>query len=97
MPSVPNWINESHLNLMPEEYQMMASEIGFENMLKVVQMYQGMAQYFPALKTATAEIRKQSIIKEFNGHNQKELARKYDLTERWIYKIIADSKKGEAT
>lgn len=53
----------------------MAGEIGFDNMIKVVQLYQGIARYLPELKIATSEIRKQFIQKEFNDHNQKALAR----------------------
>ena len=44
--------------------------------------------YFPKLDSALAEIRNQRIRAEFDGYNQKTLAIKYGITERWVYEIV---------
>lgn len=76
---------------LPEPYKEMAKNIGIENTLKLVDLYQGAAIYFPKIEKVLIKIRDKNIRKEFNGGNYKELAIKYGLTERWIREIVSSN------
>ena len=90
-----NWVDElKPEELKPEElpepYNALAVEIGIENVYKIAKMYGGGYTYFPKLDTLMIPKRNSSIRKEFNGYNAKELARKYNLSVRWVEKICED-------
>lgn len=82
------WMMELPLERFPEPYQTMAREIGIKNTLKLAQHFAGTGMYFPKLDETLTAFRNEKIKAEFNGANHKELARKYDLTERWVYEIL---------
>lgn len=82
------WMNELPVEQFPEPYQTMAREIGVRNTIKLARHFAGMGMYFPKLDDALAVVRNKRIKEEFNGSNYKDLARKYNLTERWIYEIL---------
>jgi Mor family transcriptional regulator len=73
---------------LPEPYNYMVTLIGIENTLKIANMYQGTGLYLPKLDSVLTKIRDRNIRKEFNGYNYRELAHKYNLTERWIRELI---------
>ena len=82
------WIRELKLEQLPSPYPGIAEAIGLENTLKLAILVQGTGVYFPKLDSALAEIRNQRIRAEFDGYNQKTLAIKYGITERWVYEIV---------
>lgn len=94
---IPDWLNESYLPQFPEELQAVAQKIGFNNLLKLMDDYRSTDIYFPRLDFLTNKVRNNSICKEFNGSNQKELARKYNLSPRYIYDIIAKAREKSDT
>lgn len=65
-----------------------ASQISNELMYQVSQHWGGQSIYIIKDDTFQAEERDIQIYKEFNGHNHSELAKKYDLTEIYIYRIV---------
>lgn len=65
-----------------------ASQISNELMYQVSQHWGGQSIYIIKDDTFQAEERDMEIYKEFNGYNHTELARKYDLTEIYIYRIL---------
>ncbi len=83
-----DWIKEITIDQLPEPYKSIALELGMEDTIKLANLYQGTGFYLPKLDGVLSEIRNKKIREEFNGSNYKVLARKYDLTERWIYEII---------
>lgn len=82
------WMQDCPVERFPEPYQTMAREVGIRNMLKLARFFAGTGMYFPKLDDTLMALRNERIRAEFNGFNHKELARKYDLTERWIYEIL---------
>lgn len=86
-----NWITELDIKELPEPYATIAQKIGIENAFKLAQMYQGMALYLPKLDDTMARIRDKKIKAQFNGYNYKQLAIKYNLTERWIREIVKEA------
>lgn len=88
-------MNESEIRNLPEIYQTLIELIGEENMLTLAKNFDGEAIYFPKYEAIYRGIRDREIVEAFNGGNYKELARKYDLSENHIRKIIADSGQKE--
>lgn len=85
------WMDELPLEKFPEPYQTIAREIGIPGAVKLAKRFAGTGMYFPKLDDALIELRNRKIKVEFTGANHKALARKYDLTERWIYEILKET------
>lgn len=83
------WMDEIKPEDLPFCYREMVEIIGFEATIKLADKYQGSPFYFHKLDSAVQEVRNKRIKAEFKGHNHKELARKYGLSEVWIRKILA--------
>lgn len=86
---IQSWIDEININQLPQPYQSLASQIGLEYAMIIAEEFGGTHVYFPKLDTVIRDARDTKIKKEFNGRNYKELARKYNLTEIWVRKIVA--------
>lgn len=48
-------------------------------------------EYLYINKRVVSNSRDKDIRAEYNGHNAGKLARRYGLSERWIYKIVSES------
>ncbi len=77
-------------------YRKMAAVIGIENTLALGREFGGMSIYFPKVRAAILlKSRHQTIIREFNGRNYAELARKHHLTEAWVREIVKRERKAK--
>lgn len=85
---IADWMKSLEPEQLMEPYRKIAASIGVENTIRLASMFQGTPLYFPKFETSIFELRNKRIREEFNGNNHKELALKYDLTERWIYEIV---------
>ncbi len=86
-----SWIDkEVEPEDLSEPYRTIAKEIGFEGAKKLARLFAGDHVYFPTLEKACDPKRKELIRKEFDGFNFKELAKKYDYTDRHIRNIVDD-------
>ncbi len=79
-------LEEVTINDLPEDWQFLAELCGLENVIKIITNFRGDNLYIP-VKTLTINIRNKYIAKHFNGENAKELATKFGITIRAIYKI----------
>lgn len=82
-----SWMNEITLDMIPGVYQTIANEIGIENFFKLVNLIGGDTLYLPKEETFLKPIRNMKIKNEYNGYNAGFLARKYNMTTRWVQKI----------
>ena len=76
------------LESFPEDIQMIAEIFGIDIALKLSENFGGMRLYIPKHETLLRSIRNQQIKNEFNGRNQRPLARKYNLTETQVRSIL---------
>ncbi len=74
---------------LPEPYRGMVDMIGLENTLILAKELGGTQLYFPSLYRET---RNHQIIKEFNGYNINDLAKKYHITVKRVQQIIKEAK-----
>ena len=70
-------------------YRDLAEILGVEAAIKIHVSCRGTQMFFPMELFSRAFIADR-IVKEYNGHNTKELARKYNFTEKWVRKILKD-------
>ena len=68
-------------------YAELAEIIGVETVEQIYSQYKGQQITFPMRLYSKAYTEKQ-ICAEFDGKNYRELAQKYEYSERWIREII---------
>ncbi len=69
-----------------------AEIVGLEAYRKLVANYGGMCVYIYKPETILRELRNAEICNEFNGCNYRELAKKYDLSEKTVREIVSGKK-----
>ena len=74
-----------YLKQRHEEY---VNLIGMENFILLCRAFGGTSIYIPKEEELLRKEKYCQIEKEFNGKNIKELARKYGISERTVYKVI---------
>ena len=72
----------------------LAEIVGLETYRKLVANYGGMHVYICKSETILRELRNAEICEKFNGFNYRELAKKYNLSEKTVREIVS-SKKDE--
>ena len=77
---------------MPEPYQAIARELGVESAVRLGLMFQGSSVYFPLLDGLTRTHRDQRMRDEAaQGASPRELARRWQLSERHVRCIIRNA------
>ena len=85
------YILKKELSGLNDVYRDIADKIGIENALEIYRMFHGNQISFPS-KLFSKEYIHQAIINEYNGKNAKELAQKYNYSERSIWRILKPNK-----
>lgn len=75
------------------EQREIAETIGIEAYKKLVERFGGCHIYICKIDTIQREIRNKEIQNNFNGFNYRELARKYNLSEKAVREIISRNDK----
>ena len=70
-------------------YNELANLLGIDVVLKIHASYRGQQVTFP-VELFSKEFIAMQIVREYNGHNVKQLATKYEYTERTIRKILKE-------
>ena len=65
-----------------------AEEIGTDNLLKLSLLIGGTTFYMPRKEKILRPLRDLKIREEYNGYNTADLARKYDVSQRWVQQIV---------
>jgi Mor family transcriptional regulator len=82
------WTRELTPSMLPEGmYRKIAEEIGADNLLKLAALIGGSTFYFQKQKQILRPLRDKKIREEYNGYNYAELAKKYDVSERWAQQV----------
>lgn len=91
MDVIDGFINELTPEMIPEGiYRDIAEEIGVVNFIKLAELVGGSTFYIPKSESFFRPVRDLRIKQEFNGYNHSELAKKYNLSERWIREICGE-------
>ena len=73
---------------IPEDLYWLYELVGLERFLKIIDTAGGEFLYFPKRATLERDLRRQAILREFDGTNLRQLARKYGLSERHVRSIL---------
>ncbi|MDR4518934.1 MAG: hypothetical protein MRK00_16310 [Nitrosomonas sp.] len=65
-----------------------AGHIGHEVAISFAKVYAKQVVYVPSAENFLKHSRDEEIWSEFNGSNHNDLARKYNISAQWVYKII---------
>jgi len=83
-----DFARELTLDMIPEGlYLKIANAIGVDSFYKLTEAIGGSTVYIPKPDALLRPVRDAHIKAEFNGWNHIELARKYDVTERWVRRL----------
>lgn len=82
------WVNEISMDEVPDGLREVATVVGVKAAIDLAKHFGGQRCYFPKIDKALSMQRDKKIKKEFNGSNHRELARKYNLSEIWIRRIV---------
>jgi Mor family transcriptional regulator len=63
--------------------------IGPDAMVKLATSWSGVSIYFP--RDVLIGWKRRHIVKEFTGANSRELARRYNVSVRWVYTVIGEN------
>lgn len=84
-------VDELTPEMIPEGiYRDIVKEIGVTNFIKLAELVGGATIYIPKAESFLRPVRDLRIKQEFNGYNHAELARRYNLSERWIRAICGE-------
>lgn len=86
-----NLLQELRLEDLTTEQRQIAEEIGIQAYIKLSLLCGGTRPYIAKATELTRNPRNRRIKEEFTGYNIKQLARKYDLTEDWVRKIVFEN------
>ena len=67
----------------------LAETIGIESYKRLVEYFGGCQLYIPKWETIVKEVRNKEIKENFNGFNYRELAKKYNVSEMTIRRIVS--------
>jgi Mor family transcriptional regulator len=83
-------MEENESELFNEVYKEICEAIGLDGAIAVYQLYKGQQITFP-IHLFNARRIQHSIIKEYDGSNIRELAKKYGYSEKTVRRMIKDS------
>ena len=81
---------DKETDLFNDIYKEIGNALGLDAALTIYQMYKGQQITFP-VHLFNAKRIQTSIIKEFDGTNVRELAKRYGYSEKTVRRMIKDS------
>ncbi len=81
---------ENEADLFNDAYKEIANILGLDAAIRIYQMYKGQQITFP-IHLFNAKRIQRSVIKEFDGTNIRDLAKKYGYSEKTVRRMIKDS------
>lgn len=83
-------MDDNETELFNDVYKEIGNALGLDAAIAIYQMYKGQQITFPIHLFNVKRIQK-SIIKEYDGSNIRELAKKYGYSEKTVRRMIKDS------
>ena len=83
-------IKETTVEDIAETYRPIVDIVGIDKFVELAAYANGDELYFPKYESVLAPARNRRIKGEWNGYNDKDLAKKYGLTSMQIKRILKD-------
>jgi Mor family transcriptional regulator len=79
-----------------DDVHLLVATIGPDAAVRLLRAFGGSQFYVPTLDRALRALRNKRILKDYTGTNEADLARKYNVAQQTVYKIVRDAKaRGE--
>lgn len=88
MNLIDEYRDDIRMEDLPGNYRLIGEECGVDVALKIAWLFGGTNIYLPKLTKIIQRARDERIMKEFNGENYNQLAKKYDLSASWLRELI---------
>ncbi len=75
---------------LQEQHRELAAIIGIDNLIKLSNHFGGTQIYIPQTEKLIKNITYRAVVDEFDGTNIKALAKKYDISESTVYRLVRD-------
>ena len=85
-------MDDNEFSLFNDVYREIGGELGLDVALKVYQMFKGQQISFPVHLFDAKRIQ-EAILKEYDGCNVRELARRYGYSEKTIRRVLKEHQK----
>lgn len=82
--------NVKDIALLPEPIYTMAQIVGLDKALELAKQFSGESLYIPKYESVMRQFVIRDIISDFNGYNYKYLAKKYNLSERYVRTLCSE-------
>lgn len=82
--------NNVTLEDLQEQHRELAEIIGIDNLIALSKHLGGSQLYIPQMDKLIKNVKYKAIIEEFDGMNIKKLARKYEVSESTVYRLVRD-------
>ena len=87
-------VTGDELDGLNEVYKDIADELGIETALSIFRMFHGTQVSFPN-RLFSKEYVRRAVLREYNGKNARQLAKKYNYSERSVWRILKEKKETE--
>jgi len=91
-----DWLDEVPLDELAESHRELVVAVGsLRHAIKISEAWGGVYRYIPKMDKALNALRNRRIRQAFTGCNHRELARKFNLSETWIRKILEQTAEAD--
>jgi Mor family transcriptional regulator len=88
--------SEDAIEMLPGDLKRIAEVAGLEAAVRLARAFRGSFLYVPGLSEVARKARDQMIKRDYDsGLSVRRISAKYDLSERWIWKILNSSSAKE--
>lgn len=94
--AAPTWAKDVQLeDLQNPTIRDLAEIVGVEAAMEIVATYSGMVIYIPKLDSVYRVMRDRKIREEYDGYNTRQLAKRYDVSESWVRRVVGGRVDGQ--
>lgn len=92
----PSWAKDVQIDdLQNHTIRDLAEVVGVEAAVEIVATYSGMVIYIPKLDSVYRAMRDRKIREEYDGYNSRQLAKRYNVTESWVRRLVGGRIDGQ--
>lgn len=86
---IPKWAQDMRMeDIKNSTVAELAEIVGIEAAMKIVEVYSGSVIYLPKMESVLASVRDRHIREEFDGTNGHKLAIRYNVSDRWVLRVV---------
>lgn len=84
------FLDELTMEDLQEQHRELADAVGLQSLITLSKNYGGTQIYIPMQLELVKDLRYKKISEEYDGDNLQQLALKYNVSERTVYRVVKD-------